>query len=148
MIEKYEKLLVGQIGEQTCCVSRALGLAPRLTWCHLFFTLFSVLFFETNKNTRPYILKANKFVEPPYQSNKMAQKRPKITQNGPKWPKYDPRWPKNDPKWPEMTQNDPKWPKIAEFAEISNLFAGSLGSRYSLLECMHQAWLICLLLMK
>ena len=100
-IEKYEKLLVGQIGEQTCCVSRALGLAPRLTWCHLFFTLFSVLFFETNKNTRPYILKANKFVEPPYQSkkiaeNKMAQKRPKITQNGPNMIQDGPRMTQND----------------------------------------------------
>ena len=51
MIEKYEKLLVGQIGEQTCCVSRALGLAPRLTWCHLFFTLFSVLFLAVQNSS-------------------------------------------------------------------------------------------------
>ena len=67
-----------------------------------------------------YILKAKKFAEPPFQSNKLR----KIV--GPFWVIFGLLW----------AILGHFWAKLRKICRKFNFFAGSLGSQYSLLECM------------
>ena len=82
----------------------------------------------------PYILKAKKFAEPLFQSKKIAEKVRKSGRHfwaiwgncGPFWVIFGPLW--------IILGHFVAF--LDKFAESSIFFAGSLGSRDSLLECM------------